>query len=227
MNPCLFFLLLTCLFPRWKRATDLVLLEFQNTSIIFKIIYIFVSFLCSNSCFLMSLISCFLLTGWVLPFAGREDLQDPEGIGREEEDPTAEARCEHWTCWHGTAPYWAASKWVNLLGAGEEVKRFSVCSKCSAHAWWTHGSLTSFFSSPIFTDGPLTDPVMVRPAGPNQMNRTQGPGKTSVVAGSSFYGGIEAYTDLFFFFFIHLFIFYLFFLFMFYQMLTWSRMGWV
>lgn len=148
MNPCLFFLLLTCLFPRWKRATDLVLLEFQNTSIIFKIIYIFVSFLCSNSCFLMSLISCFLLTGWVLPFAGREDLQDPEGIGREEEDPTAEARCEHWTCWHGTAPYWAASKWVNLLGAGEEVKRFSVCSKCSAHAWWTHGSLTSFFSSP-------------------------------------------------------------------------------
>ncbi|XP_035770984.1 histone acetyltransferase p300-like, partial [Neolamprologus brichardi] len=31
-------------------------------------------------------------------------------------------------------------------------------------------------------NGPLTDPVMVRPAGPNQMNRTQGPGKTSVVA---------------------------------------------
>lgn len=66
---------------------------------------------------------------------------------------------------------------------------------------------------------------MVRPAGPNQMNRTQGPGKTSVVAGSSFYGGIEAYTDFYFILFIHLFIFYLFILFMFYQMLTWSQMG--
>lgn len=96
------------------------------------------------------------------------------------------------------------------VGGREEMKCFSVCSKSSAHAWWTHSSLTSSFSCPIFTDGPLTDPVMVRPAGPNQMNRTQGPGKTSVVAGTSFYGGIEAYTD--FYFFIHLFIFYLFFI---------------
>lgn len=63
------------------------------------------------------------------------------------------------------------------------VKYFRVCSRSSADVWCTDAWASS--PAPVFTDGPLTDPAMVRPAGPNQMNRMQSPGKTSVVAGTT------------------------------------------
>lgn len=51
----------------------------------------------------------FAFTGWVLSSASREDLQDPEGVGGEEENPAPEAGPRPRSCQHGSTPHRPAS----------------------------------------------------------------------------------------------------------------------